>query len=242
MTRAISSALATVLAGCGTLNLYTVDVALDLTDELDVPVREQPFDLCAEAVFDDGEVVSLGCDREVTSFEGRAEGRFSITDGRGLDDVLVTASIEGTSLEGGASEVRQGPVQLPEGFVDVDVDAAFVAPRAVLPEQVTRFRLSGSVFGEREGGIPSESGTVFVDISLDGGDTVRFAGSAPATTDASGVYSADIDVVSNFFFAISKETVTTRIDIDGYQGDGVDLVVLEIDGRDPRVVNAFSSF
>mgnify|MGYP004162038277 CR=1 FL=1 len=117
---------------------------------------------------------------------------------------------------------------------------AFAIDRAILPTQVTRFHLVGSVSGGREEGIPNATGTLDIDVDLPD-NLGTFHGSGPITTDGSAVYSVEVDVVSNYAFPLYEDAITATIDIDGFVGEGF-LQDMTVESGDPRVVSGFGSF
>lgn len=234
---------AATLIGCGEATLYPVEIETELVDEAGQTLREVVFETCSAAVFEEAGLVEGRCGTATSDDNGLGLTSDFYTDTDTLTDIQLTANIAGTELQGEVLSVLVGdsePEVLPIER-RVQVQSRFVVPDALVPQRVTHFAFFGSVNGGREEGIPEQTGTLFLDVSVDGGQTVLFTTSGPLSTDASALYTAEVDLVSTFWFAVNDETVTARVEIDGYAGEGF-LQINSVEGDEPRTVNAFLDF
>ncbi len=234
---------AATLTGCGEATLYPVEIETELVDEAGQALRELGFETCSAAVFEEAGLVEGRCDSATSDEQGLGLTSDFYTDTDTLTDIQLTANIAGTELQGEVLSVLVGDSEPDVLPIErrVQVQSRFVVPDALVPVYVTRLDVFGQVNGGRDGGIPNQSGTLTVEVSLDGGETVLTSASGPVSTDGSAAYTAQIDLSSHFWFQVSDETLTTRIEIDGYQGEGF-LQINSVEGDDPRTVDAFLDF
>ncbi|MFK7927931.1 MAG: hypothetical protein AB8H79_07065 [Myxococcota bacterium] len=242
MFRAALSMCLLVLSACTLPLNYDVEVQTLLVDEVGAPVMEQEYQMCGGALFGEDTNVAATCQTAVTDRQGLGTASFRFREVEALNDVQLSITVDGTEFEGEVLTFDQAPHPEFEERVDASVTAKYTAPRAILPQKLTRFELSGTVSGGRDDGIFDQTGTITARVSFDGGETVQFAGTAPITTDSAALYRADVEVFANFDFPTADEYLTFTIDIDGYQGQNLDFAQAEQTSDEPRVIRAFMSF
>ena len=233
---AVLAALA-ALPGCGEYTLYDVTIDTLLVDQQGEPVRERRYTLCPEFVYDNGDVEVPGCEEGFTDRAGMGSVGVIFQNLKEVTEARATLQVEGTDADGGVTSMSSAPA---DPGLDVTVISEFAIDRAILPTQVTRFHLVGSVSGGREEGIPNATGTLDIDVDLPD-NLGTFHGSGPITTDGSAVYSVEVDVVSNYAFPLYEDAITATIDIDGFVGEGF-LQDMTVESGDPRAVSGFGSF
>ena len=200
-------------------------------------MRERRYTLCPEFVYDNGDVEVPGCEEGFTDRAGMGSVGVIFQNLKEVTEARATLQVEGTDADGGVTSMSSAPA---DPGLDVTVISEFAIDRAILPTQVTRFHLVGSVSGGREEGIPNATGTLDIDVDLPD-NLGTFHGSGPITTDGSAVYSVEVDVVSNYAFPLYEDAITATIDIDGFVGEGF-LQDMTVESGDPRVVSGFGSF
>lgn len=151
LTRVASLILgACTLVGCGQFNLYDVEIVTELVDELGEPVRERAYTLCPEFELEGGEVLVEDCEIGYTDRAGIGTTGAFFQDLKELVDVRASVEVEGEAAEGGITAFDLAPADPGQ---TVAASAQYTVDRAILPIQVTRFDLVGSVNADREDGI-----------------------------------------------------------------------------------------